>query len=168
MALKWKKAPQRKPETKIVGKRRTRVAVNEQRRAKGQKAVERMRAWHKNGSTKSPVGMAWLGHCAHAVAQAHGHYASIWPSAQKGWDWTHPSKRHSGKKMKNPPRGSLVFYRGGRKGYGHVGVANGRGKVWQVDINENNKIGLADIDAPVKKWGMTLLGWVWADEVSSW
>lgn len=154
--------------TKYVGKRRTRVAVNEKRRREGQRAVERMRKWRASGSTKSPVGMSWLGHCAHAVAQAHGHYASVWPSAVNGWFWTPEKYRHNGKKAKVPPRGALVFYSGGSNGHGHVGVANGRGEVWQVDIDKPGHIGIADVDEPVRKWGLKYLGWIWADQVASW
>ena len=158
---------QRGTMTRYVGKRRTRVAVDVKRRKDGQKAVERMRDWHKRDTTRSPYGIDWQGHCAHSVAAAHGRSASNW-NAVDGWFKTPAKYRHSGKKAKTAPRGALVFWSGGSHGYGHVAVANGRGKVWGVDLPDNGRIGLVPTDEVARRWGLKFLGWIFADQVADW
>jgi hypothetical protein len=153
--------------TTYVGKKRTRVAVDRGRRKQGQKAVERMREWHRKATTKSPYGIAWLGHCAHSVAAAHGRSASGW-NAVDGWFRTPAKYRHSGKNAKNAPRGALQFWSGGSQGYGHVTVANGRGKSWGVDLPVSGKIGMVPTGEIAARWGLRYLGWIWADEVAGW
>lgn len=165
----------RKPMTHVVGKKRTRVATDPKRRARGQKAVEKMRTARNNNSTRCPVGnhdtsgkgVAWLGHCAHSVACVYGRFSSGW-NAIDGWRNTPAKYRRTGKKSKNPPRGALVFWSGGSQGYGHVGVANGRGKFWGVDLPKSGHIGLVDIDEPARAWGLHYLGWIWPDQVAGW
>ena len=153
--------------TKYVGKKRTRVAVNEVRRKKGQNAVEKMREWHRKGTVKSPYGMAWEGHCAHSVAAAYGRAASGW-NAVDGWYRTPEKYRHSGKKAKMAPRGALQFWAGGSQGYGHVTIANGRGRSWGVDLPVNGKIGLYPTEEITRQWKLRYLGWIWADQVATW
>ena len=166
----------RRPMTKYVGPKRTRVAVNEQRRRAGQKAVERMRSWHDKHTSRCPVpahdpvtrhGVAWEGHCAHSVACAYGRSASGW-NAVDGWFKTDPKFRHAGKKAKTAPRGALVFWSGGSAGYGHVAIANGRGRVWGVDLPDNGRIGLVPTDEVARRWGLKFLGWIFADQVAGW
>src|SRR5574343_384423 len=99
--------PRRRMST-YVGPKRTRVAVDPKRRARGQKAVERMRDWHNKQTHRCPVGshdshgqgVTWLGHCAHSVACAYGKSASGW-NAAAGWFATPERFRRTGKKSKN-------------------------------------------------------------------
>lgn len=161
------KVRRRRPMTRFVGPKRTRVATDPARRARGQKAVEKMRGWHRNAGPRCPHGTLWEGHCAHSVACAYGRYSSGW-NAVDGWFGTQAKYRRNGKKAKTPPRGALVFWAGGSQGYGHVGVSNGRGKVWGVDLPVNGRIGLVDVDAPARVWGLRYLGWIWADQVAGW
>ena len=161
--------------TKYVGSKRTRVAVDDVRRRKGQRAVERMRTWHNKQSSRCPTGwhdgsgkgVPWLGHCAHSVACAYARSASNW-NAIDGWFRTPEKYRHSGKNSKNAPRGALQFWSGGSQGYGHVTIANGRGKSWGVDLPDSGKIGLVPTEVVAAKWGLKYLGWIWADQVATW
>jgi hypothetical protein len=164
-----------KPMTTYVGPKRTRVATDPKRRARGQAAVERMRDWHNKRTARCPVGshdrsgngVAWLGHCAHSVACAYKKSASGW-NASQGWFTTPEKYRRTGRKSKTPPRGALVFWAGGSQGYGHVAVANGRGKVWGVDLPDSGHIGLIPIDEVARRWGLKYLGWIWPDQVAGW
>lgn len=161
--------------THYTGKKHTRVANDEKRRAAGKKAVARLRGWKNKQTSRCPVGnhdqsgrgVAWLGHCAHSVACAYGRFASGW-NAVDGWRDTPAKYRHDGKKKTDPPRGALVFWSGGSQGYGHVGVANGRGKFYGVDLPTSGRIGLVSIGTPAQQWGLTYLGWIWPDEVVGW
>lgn len=157
----------RAPMTHVVGRKRTRVAVSPLRRKRGQAAVERMRGWHDHQTVRCPHGTDWLGNCAHSVACAFNRYASGW-NAVDGWRQTPAKYRHTGRKSTMPPRGALVFWSGGSHGYGHVGVANGRGRFWGVDLPVSGHIGLADIGEPARRWGLSYLGWCWADQVAGW
>ena len=167
----------RKPKamTTVVGKKRTRVARDAKRRKQGNAAVAKMRGWHEKNTSRCPVGshdssgkgVAWLGHCAHSVACAYGRFSSGW-NAIDGWFGTAEKYRRTGAKKANPPRGALVFWAGGSQGYGHVGIANGRGKFWGVDLPTSGKIGLVGIDVPAQQWGLRYLGWIWFDEVAGW
>ena len=169
------KTRKRRPMTHIVGRKRTRVSVNPVRRKRGQRAVEKMREWHNRQTFRCPVGshdpsgqgVAWLGHCAHSVACAYGRASSGW-NAIDGWRNTSPKFRHTGRRAHNPPRGALVFWSGGSHGMGHVGVANGRGRFWGVDLPVSGHIGLADIGDPARRWGLVYLGWIWPDQVAGW
>ena len=174
MAKRWKHLPQKG--TVHVGPKRTRVAADKPRRERGKKAVARMRDWHAKHTSRCPVpshdtishnGVAWQGHCAHSVACAYGRVSSGW-NAVDGWFKTPEKYRHSGKKAKVAPRGALVFWAGGSQGYGHVAIANGRGRVWGVDLPDNGRIGLVPTDEVARRWGLRFLGWVWPDEVVGW
>jgi len=166
----------RKPMTKYVGPKRTRVAVDAKRRAAGQKAVARMRDWHDKHTTRCPVGshdpstrqgVPWEGHCAHSVACAYGRSSSGW-NAIDGWYKTPAKYRHSGKKAKTAPRGAFQFWAGGSQGYGHVTLANGRGHCWGVDLPDSGRIGLVATDEVARRWGLRYLGWIWPDQVAGW
>lgn len=161
--------------THYTKKKHTRVANDTKRRKAGKKAVATMRGWAEKKSGRCPVGshdnsgkgVPWLGHCAHSVACAYGRFASGW-NAIDGWRGTPAKYQHAGRKAGDPPRGALVFWSGGSQGYGHVGVANGRGKFYGVDLPTSGRIGLVDIDRPRTQWGLTYLGWIWPDEVAGW
>lgn len=153
----------------------TRVAVRVKRRLRARRAVAFMRKQTNSKTYRCPVkwhddkgqGVPWLGHCAHSVACAHGRSFSGW-NAIDGWTQTPSKYRHSGKNRLDPPRGALVFWAGGSHGYGHVGISNGRGRFYGVDLPVSGRIGLERIGAPVSAWNLRYLGWIWPDKVVGW
>lgn len=76
--------------------------------------------------------------------------------------WKHAHNRHPGDK--NPPRGAMVYWTGGSKGYGHIAVSLGGGKIRSSDANGNGTPATVSIDWPTQKWGMPYAGW--ADNVN--
>lgn len=71
--------------------------------------------------------------------------------------WAAARVRHPGDR--NPPPGVPVFWAGGRKGHGHVGIAFPERRVRGTDWPAAGLVGttaIADID---RVWGMTYLGW---------
>ena len=171
MALKAKT----KPTTKMVKRPTgyTRVAVSKTRREAAKKAIAFLRRQHETGTLRCPTGthdssgtgVAWQGHCAHTVACAYGRFASGW-DAWQGWVTTAERYQRDGRQKDNPPRGALVFFVGGR--YGHVAIANGRGKIWGNDAPVHGRIGLVPVGWITSHWGYELVGWVWPDEVAGW
>lgn len=73
--------------------------------------------------------------------------------------WKNTNDRHPGDR--NPPRGSMVFWTGGSKGYGHVAPSVGGGKVRSTDSGGKGKPATVDLDWPVRNWGMKYAGWAW-------
>ncbi len=62
------------------------------------------------------------------------------------------------KKLSGWTLGALVFYEGGE--YGHVAIcAEDSSVIFTTDLPNKGKVGRVDVNAPVKDWGMTLLGY---------
>lgn len=76
--------------------------------------------------------------------------------------WKHATHRHKGDR--NPPRGAMVYWTGGSKGYGHIAVALGNGKIRSSDAGGNGKPATVDLSWPEQRWGMPYAGW--ADNVN--
>ena len=167
-----------KPTTKMVKTKHgdTRVAVDKERRKDANRAIKFLRDQKKRGTTKCHHNFTWLRHCAHTVACAYGAKsgANVSPGggAYSGWDawegWVKTAEkyRRDGRKMDNPPRGALLFFRGGQ--YGHVAISNGRRKAWGNDAPNSGKIGLVPLGWFTTHWGYSYVGWVWPDEVAGW
>ena len=151
--------------TQMFGK--TRVSRWLKRRTAANKAIAYLRGESRKRSTRCRHGTLWRGHCAHSVACAYGRYASGW-DAYQGFALTPARFRRDGRKKYTAPRGALVFWKGGSQGYGHVGVSNGRGRFWGVDMPEGGYVGLARIRDVEEKWGLRFVGWVWPDQVAGW
>lgn len=73
--------------------------------------------------------------------------------------WRNTNDRHPGDR--NPPRGSMVFWTGGKNGYGHIGPSVGGGRVRSTDSGGSGKVATVDIDWPCRVWGLTYAGWAW-------
>lgn len=156
-----------KSETKTYkGKKgATRIATAMKRRKNANKAVAFLRNQHKKGTHTCPHGWVWNNHCAHTVACAYGKTASGW-NAYQGWEMTLNKHHHSGRNMNNPPRGALLFFKGGT--YGHVCLSNGRKRAWTNDAPTVGKVGLVPVSYFTNNWGMQYVGWCWPDEVATW
>ena len=159
-----------------VNKRGTRVSQYLRRRKAANKAIAYLRDHSKRETYKCRHNTPWHYHCAHSVACAYGRVASGW-DAYQGFALTPPKYRRDGRKRYTAPRGALVFwqspgpdgkYGSGDDGYGHVGISNGRGRFWGVDLPRNFYVGLSRIRDVEEKWGMRYVGWVWPDQVAGW
>jgi hypothetical protein len=73
--------------------------------------------------------------------------------------WRNTNDRHPGKK--NAPRGSAVFWTGGSKGYGHIALSLGNGKVRSTDAGGRGRVATVDIDWVARNWGQHYAGWSW-------
>lgn len=144
----------------------TRLSTTIKRRRRANKAVRFLRNQSRKRTKYCPHGIPWSGHCAHTAACAYGKASSGW-DAYQGWEQTLAKYQRDGRNMHNPPRGALVFWRGGQ--YGHVATSNGRGAVWGNDAPNHGVVGLADLDWFSRNWGnLTLVGWCWPDEAGGW
>lgn len=102
----------------------------------------------------------WTGLCQSFCRQSYG--VPAWAgSAIKAWQRIPKSKKVSGGRPEDAPRGALLYYQGGK--FGHVALAIG--KRTQVsclsnDYVERGKIGRAPRAFP--RWGIRYVGWsVW-------
>jgi hypothetical protein len=64
----------------------------------------------------------------------------------------------------DPPRGAVVFYKGGR--HGHAALSLGKGPhgtmILTTDAHGAGTIGERDLDWPLHAWGHKRAGWAWA------
>ena len=58
------------------------------------------------------------------------------------------------------PAGTLVYYKGGTKGDGHVMISVGNGLGVSTDLPRAGRWGLVSLSMPEKEWGMTMVGYV--------
>lgn len=86
--------------------------------------------------------------------------AALYPDAATAW--RNAKRRHHG--ATNPPRGAMVYWTGGSKGYGHIAVSVGGGRVRSTDAGGAGKVATVDIGWPGRAWGMPYAGW--ADNVN--
>jgi hypothetical protein len=85
---------------------------------------------------------------------------SLFPDAATAW--RNAFHRHKGDR--NPPRGAMVYWLGGSKGYGHIAVSVGGGKVRSTDVPTGGKIGTVPVGWFEQHWGLPYAGW--ADNVN--
>lgn len=86
--------------------------------------------------------------------------AALFPDAATAW--RNAFNRRAGDR--NPPRGAMVYWLGGSKGYGHIAVALGNGKVRSTDAGGAGKVATRDLGWFEANWGLPYAGW--ADNVN--
>lgn len=74
--------------------------------------------------------------------------------------WKNTNDRHPGDKT-NIPRGAAVYWTGGSKGYGHIALSLGNGKVRSTDSGGRGKVATVDLGWVERTWGMPYAGWAW-------
>jgi hypothetical protein len=82
---------------------------------------------------------------------------SRYPDASTAWRNT--NDRHPGNR--NPPRGAAVYWTGGSKGYGHIGLSMGSGKVRSTDAGGRGRVATVEIGWVERNWGLKYAGWAW-------
>lgn len=74
--------------------------------------------------------------------------------------WRNTNDRHPGDKT-NIPRGAAVYWTGGSKGYGHIALSLGNGKVRSTDAGGRGRVATVDIGWVERTWNMPYAGWSW-------
>jgi len=81
-----------------------------------------------------------------------------YPDASRAWYNT--NDRHPGDST-NVPRGAFVYWTGGSRGFGHIAMSLGGGKVRSTDAGGRGKIATVDIGWVSRVWGLRYAGWSW-------
>lgn len=84
-----------------------------------------------------------------------------YPDASTAWKYAH--HRHKGDR--NPPRGAMVYWTGGSKGYGHIAPSVGGGKIRSSDAGGAGRPATVDLGWVERAWGLPYAGW--ADNVNN-
>jgi hypothetical protein len=96
-----------------------------------------------------------INYCLYNVQEwfKSGHY---WASAIEQWNKTKDTNKV--KNDKKPPKGTPVFFEGGK--YGHIAIATGTGEnIVSTDYPNKGYIGITTISKLAKAWGYKYLGW---------
>lgn len=107
----------------------------------------------KNDVSTCPHGKPVNGQCGHFTACNYG-FANLGCDAFAAWKIT-PTKyrRHGIDKMVDSPAGALLFWSGGTHGFGHVGISDGKGRLFGTDLPNMNHYGRVQIDQVVALFG---------------
>lgn len=73
--------------------------------------------------------------------------------------WYNTNDRHPG--GRRPPRGSFVFWTGGSRGYGHIALSLGNGKIRSTDAGGSGRVATVDLAWVERNWGQRYAGWSW-------
>lgn len=73
--------------------------------------------------------------------------------------WRNTNDRHPGNR--NPPRGSFVFWTGGSRGFGHIAMSLGGGKIRSTDAGGAGRVATVDLGWVERNWGQRYAGWSW-------
>jgi cell wall-associated NlpC family hydrolase len=59
-----------------------------------------------------------------------------------------------------PPRGSIVYWKGGSHGYGHMALSLGGGRILTTDPpGHSGGVGETSVTMPRERWGLRYVGW---------
>lgn len=97
----------------------------------------------------------WTGWCQ-VFAQACVGAAPWGASAQDAWNQIPNARTHDG----TPWAGSLAYWSGGSRGFGHVAFAVENGYVYSTDILRPGKVDLVPYTTIHERWGQTYLGYI--------
>jgi hypothetical protein len=71
--------------------------------------------------------------------------------------WEHATGRH--RADRNPPRGAAVYWTGGSRGYGHIAISLGGGRVRSSDADGYGEVGTIRINKLSSEWDLHYAGW---------
>ncbi len=112
---------------------------------------EQVAGWAKNQKDRRTNG--WRGYCLKFSRMAAGAPGGTYDAVTA---WKQAKYRHS---TGTPPRGSFVFWSGGRSGHGHIAVSAGGGDVYSTDLHTSDYVGRVPISLVHQRWGLKYLGW---------
>jgi hypothetical protein len=70
--------------------------------------------------------------------------------------WKKEKKKHTDR---NPPRGAVVSWSGGKRGYGHRAISLGDGMVRSTDAGGEGRVATVPLGWIEKNWGLKYEGW---------
>lgn len=98
------------------------------------------------------------GMCKQRTRLAYGVPSDGSASASEAWSRTR--HRHPASTVADAPRGALIWWTGGSKGHGHVGIKAGNAYVWSVDIKRPGRWDKVPIEQITRSWpSLRLVGW---------
>jgi hypothetical protein len=110
---------------------------------------EQVVAWARGQANRRTTG--WAGMCLKFARMAAGASGGV-KNARMAWGrarYTHTSWP--------PPRGTFVFWRGGK--HGHVSVSSGDGDHYTTDLPVRGQVRWGQIRDVADHWGYEYLGW---------
>ena len=120
------------------------------------RSVQDVMAWAKS-QVKDPD-RGYKGLCQSFCRSAYG--VPAWaPSAILAWEKIPAKHKHAGGSPSDAPRGSLLYYSGGK--YGHVAIAAGRKTSDKCLSNDyvRREGGIDYAPRTFPRWGIKYLGW---------
>lgn len=120
------------------------------------RSVQDVMAWAKS-QVKDPD-RGYKGLCQSFCRSAYG--VPAWaPSAVTAWEKIPAKSKHAGGSPSDAPRGSLLYYSGGK--YGHVAIAAGRKTSDKCLSNDyvRREGGIDYAPRTFPRWGIKYLGW---------
>jgi len=74
--------------------------------------------------------------------------------------WRNANNKHRGDRR--PPRGAAVYWVGGSRGYGHIGISVGKGRVRSTDAAGSGRVATRTIGWFGRHWpSLKYAGWAW-------
>ena len=73
--------------------------------------------------------------------------------------WFNTNHRFPGDR--NPPRGAPVFWTGGSRGFGHIALSLGNGKIRSTDVGGSGNVATVDLGYIERNWHERYMGWAW-------
>jgi len=71
--------------------------------------------------------------------------------------WRHAAGKHSGDRT--PPAGAAVYWTGGSRGFGHIAISLGDGRVRSTDAGGAGQVSTVKVGWVSKEWGLRYAGW---------
>lgn len=96
------------------------------------------------------------GECLHDVAEAF-QFPHIYGSAIAAWNAS--TGKHPETDPMKIPRGYVIFWSGGSRGFGHIAISLGNGLCLSTDILRTGLFDVVPITRIHEAWGLTLLGY---------
>lgn len=110
-------------------------------------------ARNAEADTRNQVGM-----CLAQTRQWCG-IPSRYPDASTAW--RNANYRKVGDKT-NIPRGAAVYWTGGSKGYGHIALSLGGGRIRSTDAGGSGRVATRDLSWFARHWpSLRYAGWAW-------
>ena len=73
--------------------------------------------------------------------------------------WRNANDRH---RDRNPPRGAAVYWTGGSRGFGHIAISLGRGRIRSTDAGGSGRVATRTIGWFDRNWtSLRYAGWSW-------
>lgn len=87
--------------------------------------------------------------------------AALYPDASTAWRYA----IHRHKSDRQAPRGAMVYWTGGSKGYGHIAVSLGHGQIRSTDVPSSGRVSTVPLEWFGAHWpSLKHVGW--ADNVN--